>query len=154
MINQLCQSINDPISNFGPRNMPRSLQNIEVMVSCKHANRRLVHFRESFRMPRKKTLEDISKNAEIQNALRDLYNHPDKVELCPGVFCESAANIDLDPGPSDTDSALWTAIFSDAITLVRSDRFYTVESSTSSTNTLRPPLWSKSGTPTISLHRS
>ena len=30
------------------------------------------------------------------------------------------------PGPSDVDSALWAAIFSDAITLVRSDRFYTV----------------------------
>ena len=32
------------------------------------------------------------------------------------------------PGPSDVDSALWAAIFSDAITLVRSDRFYTVVS--------------------------
>ena len=34
----------------------------------------------------------------------------------------------LDPGPKESNSALWTAIFSDAITLVRSDRFYTVVS--------------------------
>ena len=32
------------------------------------------------------------------------------------------------PGPLPLDSALWVAIFSDAITLVRSDRFYTVVS--------------------------
>lgn len=38
------------------------------------------------------------------------------------------------PGPSDVDSALWAAIFSDAITLVRSDRFYTVVSAAYSMN--------------------
>jgi hypothetical protein len=63
----------------------------------------------------------------VQNALRDLYEHPDKVELYPGVFCESDKEQNLDPGPSDVDAALWAAIFSDAITLVRSDRFYTVD---------------------------
>ena len=67
---------------------------------------------------------------DVQNALRDLYDHPDKVELYPGIFCESDENKSVDPGPSDVDSALWAAIFSDAITLVRSDRFYTVVSGT------------------------
>ena len=43
-------------------------------------------------MKRHRTFEDISKNVEIQNALRDLYDHPDKVELYPGVFCESLAD--------------------------------------------------------------
>ena len=77
-------------------------------------------------MKRHEKFEEISGNAEVQNALRDLYDHPDKVELYPGIFCESDANKGDDPGPSDVDSALWAAIFSDAITLVRSDRFYTV----------------------------
>ena len=85
-------------------------------------------FREFFGMKRHKTFADISKSEEIQHALRDLYDHPDKVELYPGVFCEGDKDMNLDPGPSDTASALWAAIFSDAITLVRSDRFYTVVS--------------------------
>ncbi|KAG8527867.1 uncharacterized protein KY384_006783 [Bacidia gigantensis] len=89
-------------------------------------------FRDFFGMSRHETFENISKNVEIQDALRDLYEHPDKVELYPGVFCESSVEEDLDPGPSDVDSALWVAIFSDAITLVRSDRFYTVDWNTNS----------------------
>src|SRR4051812_18010772 len=85
-------------------------------------------FREFFGMERHKTFADISKNPDIQNALSDLYDHPDKVELYPGIFCEGDANMNLDPGPSAGSCALWAAIFSDAITLVRSDRFYTVVS--------------------------
>jgi len=44
-------------------------------------------------MKKHKTFEDITKNASVQNALRDLYDHPDKVELYPGVFCESDAKM-------------------------------------------------------------
>ena len=51
-----------------------------------------------------------------------------------GARCIARGLLTLDaqcsPGPSDLDSALWAAIFSDAITLVRSDRFYTVVSTT------------------------
>ena len=96
-------------------------------------------------MRRHKTFEDITKNVDVQNALRDLYDHPDKVELYPGVFCESDEDMGLDPGPSDVDSALWAAIFSDAITLVRSDRFYTVVSFSEDLNN-RPP--------TLNTHRT
>ena len=73
-----------------------------------------------------KTFASIPKNKEIQNALRGLYNHPDKVDLYPGAFCEGDSSMGLDPALSESNSALWTAIFSEAITLVRSDRFYTV----------------------------
>ena len=44
-------------------------------------------------MKRHETFESISGNLEIQNALRDLYDHPDKVELYPGIFCESDAKM-------------------------------------------------------------
>lgn len=122
-------------ANFGPRNVPRSLKAVEIMgilQARKWGVGTLNDFREFFGMKRHDTFESISGCVEVQNALRDLYEHPDKVELYPGVFCESDASQSADPGPSDVDSALWAAIFSDAITLVRSDRFYTVDWNTNS----------------------
>ena len=83
-------------------------------------------FRVFFNLPRHKTFADISKNIEVQNPLRDPYDQPDKVELYPGAFCEREKHMSLNPGPSESNSALWSAIFPDAITLARSDRFYTV----------------------------
>lgn len=135
MINALTKAMDDPISNFGPRNVPKCLKPVEIMgivQARKWEVGTLNDFRDFFGMPRHETFESVTKNAEIQNALRDLYEHPDKIELYPGVFCESDAGMGLDPGPSDVDSALWSAIFSDAITLVRSDRFYTTDWNTNS----------------------
>ncbi|KAL9630499.1 MAG: hypothetical protein Q9204_004692 [Flavoplaca sp. TL-2023a] len=135
MVNQLRASMDDPISQFGPRNVPRSLKNVEIMgilQARKWEIGTLNDFREFFGLDRHDSFEKISKNAEIQDALRELYDHPDKVELYPGVFCESLEDKGADPGPTGLDSALWSAIFSDAITLVRSDRFYTVDWNTNS----------------------
>ncbi|KAL8697068.1 MAG: hypothetical protein Q9224_002486 [Gallowayella concinna] len=135
MIEQLRTSMDDPISQFGPRNVPRSLKNVEIMgilQARKWEIGTLNDFRDFFGLGRHESFKAISKNVEIQNALRDLYDHPDKVELYPGIFCESLIDKGADPGPSGLDSALWSAIFSDAITLVRSDRFYTVDWNTNS----------------------
>ena len=90
-------------------------------------------------MSRHKRFEDINGNVEIQDVLRDLYDDPDLVELYPGLFCEGNGDWDakkktgsnLDPGtscPSGNGTALWRGVFSDAVTLVRSDRFYTIVS--------------------------
>ncbi|KAL9094108.1 MAG: hypothetical protein Q9165_003523 [Trypethelium subeluteriae] len=135
LVKALTSAMDDPISNFGPRNIPKCLKPVEIM-GITQARRwevgTLNDFREFFGMFRHRTFESISKNVEIQIALRDLYENPDKVELYPGIFCESDEYMGLDPGPSEASSALWTAIFSDAITLVRSDRFYTVDWNTNS----------------------
>lgn len=99
----------------------------------------LNEFREFFGLVRHTRFEDINGNEEIQNALRDLYNDPDLVELHPGLFCEGNGDWDakkktgsnLDPGsscPDGSGTALWRGVFSDAVTLVRSDRFYTIVS--------------------------
>lgn len=135
MTDALKSAMDDPISNFGPRNVPKSLKAVEIMgimQARKWEIGTLNDFRTFFGMKRHQTFESVTANVEIQNALRDLYDHPDKIELYPGIFCESDSNMNLDPGPSELDSALWVAIFSDAITLVRSDRFYTVDWNTNS----------------------
>jgi hypothetical protein len=135
MVTQLRKCMDDPISNFGPRNVPRCLRSVEIL-GIRQARQwqigTLNDFRDFFGMARHDTFESITGDVDVQNALRDLYEHPDKVELYPGVFCESDKKQNLDPGPSDVDAALWAAIFSDAITLVRSDRFYTVDWNTNS----------------------
>ncbi|KAK3989229.1 heme peroxidase-domain-containing protein [Cladorrhinum sp. PSN332] len=130
MVSQLLESMDDPISNFGPKNVPQCLKAVEIMgilQARKWGVGTLNDFREFFGMKRHTSFESISGNPAVQSALCDLYEHPDKVELYPGIFCESDSGMNADPGPSDVDSALWAAIFSDAITLVRSDRFYTVD---------------------------
>ncbi|KAH7141556.1 putative prostaglandin G/H synthase 2/cyclooxygenase 2, pgh2/cox2 [Dactylonectria estremocensis] len=135
MLDELTSAMDDPISNFGPRNVPKCLKAVEIMgilQARKWETGTLNDFRGFFGLPRHATFESVTKNVEIQNALRDLYEHPDKIELYPGIFCESDEYMGLDPGPSQSSSALWTAIFSDAITLVRSDRFYTVDWNTNS----------------------
>ncbi|KAK2616823.1 hypothetical protein QQS21_000200 [Conoideocrella luteorostrata] len=135
MLDELTSAMDDPISNFGPRNVPKCLKAVEIMgilQARKWETGTLNDFRDFFGLPRHATFESVTKNAEIQNALRDLYEHPDKIELYPGIFCESDEYMGLDPGPSESSSALWSAIFSDAITLVRSDRFYTVDWNTNS----------------------
>lgn len=138
MVKELVSAMDEPIGNFGPLNTPKCLKPIEIMgivQARKWEIGTLNDFRDFFGMKRHKTFESITANKKVQDALRDLYDHPDKVELYPGVFCESAADMNADPGPSDVDLALWAAIFSDAITLVRSDRFYTVDWNTNSLTT-------------------
>ncbi|KAJ4243864.1 hypothetical protein NW762_014745 [Fusarium torreyae] len=138
MVDELTNAMDDPIANFGPFNVPRCLRAVEIlgiMQARKWEIGTLNDFREFFGMKRHATFDSITRNEKVQNALRDLYEHPDKVELYPGIFCETNEDNDklnADPGPSDLDSALWAAIFSDAITLVRSDRFYTVDWNTNS----------------------
>ncbi|KAJ3546103.1 hypothetical protein NM208_g2174 [Fusarium decemcellulare] len=135
MLDELTSAMDDPISNFGPRNVPKCLKAVEIMgilQARKWEIGTLNDFRDFFGLQRHATFENVTKNVEIQNALRDLYEHPDKIELYPGIFCESDEYMGLDPGPKESSSALWSAIFSDAITLVRSDRFYTVDWNTNS----------------------
>ncbi|GKT61021.1 LOW QUALITY PROTEIN: PSI-producing oxygenase C [Colletotrichum tofieldiae] len=135
MLNELTAAMDEPLSNFGPRNVPKCLKPVEmmgIMQARKWEVGTLNDFRRFFKLPVHTTFESVSANPDIQNALRDLYESPDKIELYPGIFCESDAKMGLDPGPAESSSALWSAIFSDAITLVRSDRFYTVDWNTQS----------------------
>ncbi|KAH7018578.1 putative prostaglandin G/H synthase 2/cyclooxygenase 2, pgh2/cox2 [Microdochium trichocladiopsis] len=135
MLGELSAAMDEPISNFGPRNVPRCMKPVEIMgilQARKWEIGTLNDFRQIFELPRHASFESVTANVEIQNALRDLYESPDKIELYPGIFCESDARMGLDPGPTESSSALWTAIFSDAITLVRSDRFYTTDWNTNS----------------------
>jgi hypothetical protein len=86
----------------------------------------LNEFRESFGLKRHETMEDLNPDPEIADLLRKLYTHPDMVELYPGLFLEEGKPR-MDPGCGGCPPyTVGRAVFSDAITLVRSDRFYTI----------------------------
>lgn len=92
----------------------------------------LNEFRSFFGLSVHKTFEDINDDPIVAKNLQAIYRHPDQVELYPGLVCEGQGRC-LDPGtkgPKEQGTALWRAVFSDAVTLVRSDRFYTTGEST------------------------
>jgi hypothetical protein len=57
--------------------------------------------------------------------LRQFYDHPDYIELYPGLMIESPRKV-VTPGSGLCPPAtIAKAILSDAVALVRGDRFYT-----------------------------
>lgn len=74
------------------------------------------------------TMEDVNSVPEIADLLRKLYNHPDMVELYPGLFIEDAKPA-MAPGHGICiNYTVGRAVLSDAVTLVRGDRFNTLVS--------------------------
>src|SRR5690606_5069247 len=83
--------------------------------------------REFFGLKAYNEFEEINSDPAIADALRQLYDHPDYIELYPGIVAEDAKEPmvpGVGIGPTYTISR---AILSDAVTLVRGDRFYTVD---------------------------
>lgn len=157
LVQCMISAMEDPICQFGAMNQPKAFRTIEIlgiMQARKWELATLNEFREFFGLSRHKTFQDINGNPKVQQRLRNLYEDPDMVELYPGLFCEGngtwvpedqmtkdqkdpksseyyQCNNGLDPGnscPNSEGTALWRGVFSDAVTLVRSDRFYTVVS--------------------------
>ena len=88
----------------------------------------LNEFRDFFGLKRHETMEDINPDPKIADLLRSLYDHPDMVELYPGLFVEEGKPA-MNPGCGGCPPyTVGRAVFSDAVTLVRSDRFYTLVS--------------------------
>jgi hypothetical protein len=50
----------------------------------------LNEFRKHFGLKAHETFEDINSDPEVANNLRNLYDHPDFVELYPGIVAEEA----------------------------------------------------------------
>ena len=109
--------------------MPKALRAVEIL-GITQARRwnvgSLNEFRKFFGLKAHDTFEEINSDPDVANSLRHLYEHPDFVELYPGIVAEEAKE-PMIPGvgiaPTYTISR---AVLSDAVALVRGDRFYTV----------------------------
>ncbi|KAL8388136.1 hypothetical protein RB595_009431 [Gaeumannomyces hyphopodioides] len=130
LVKILQESIEDVAGAFGPNHVPACMRAIEIL-GIKQSRTwnvaTLNEFRQFIGLTPHDTFQHINPDPKICKILAQLYDSPDAVELYPGVMSE-AAKPPISPGsglcPPYTTSR---AILSDAVSLVRGDRFYTVD---------------------------
>ena len=128
MVEILRVAIEDHAGSFGARSVPQCLRPVE-MLGVLQARRwgvaTLNEFRAFIGLTRHRTFEDINPDPQVAAALKSLYGYPANVELYAGLVCEKTKP-PMTPGSGVcvgyTSSR---AILSDAVALVRGDRFYT-----------------------------
>lgn len=130
LMEALATAIEQPGGAFGGRNVPRIMKPVEMMGIIRGRRWNLAglnEFRKHFGLKGYETFEDINSDPEIADSLRNLYQHPDNVELYPGIVAEEAKT-PMVPGvgiaPTYTISRV---VLSDAVALVRGDRYYTTD---------------------------
>ncbi|KAK2798076.1 hypothetical protein FQN51_007895 [Onygenales sp. PD_10] len=130
LVKILKESIEDPAGSFGARNTPKALRVVEILgihQARKWRTSSLNEFRKFFKLKPHETFEDVNPDPEVADRLRNLYGHPDNIEAYPGLYVEDAKPR-MDPGSGVcTPYTVGRAVLSDAITLVRSDRFNTTD---------------------------
>lgn len=123
-------SVEDVAGAFGASNVPEILRSVEVLGIKQARNWNLAtlnEFRSFFSLDPYKTFEEINSDPYIVDQLRHFYDHPDQVELYPGIIVEDAKKA-MAPGSGlCTNFTISRAVLSDAVALVRGDRFYTVD---------------------------
>ena len=120
----------DPACAFGPRNVPVVMRAIEVLgieQARKWNVATLNEFRMFFGLTPHKKFSDISRDPDVSRSLETLYGHPDYVELYPGLVVEDAKEPKFPGSGLCPGFTISKAILSDAVALVRGDRFYTLD---------------------------
>jgi len=89
----------------------------------------LNEMRKFFKLTPHETFLDINSDPEVASALEALYGEPDNVELYPGITCEQTKDPIVPGSGLCAGLTVAKAILSDAVALVRGDRYYSVDSS-------------------------
>ena len=95
----------------------------------------LNEFRKFFHLEPHKSFTDINPDPSVAASLEALYGDPDYVELYPGIVAEDAKQVKVPGSGLCPGFTVSRTILSDAVALVRGDRFYTIVSHDSP----RPP---------------
>ena len=118
-------SVEDPAGAFGANNVPEILRDVEILgiIQARSWNlASLNEFRKFFQLSPHQTFEDINPDPLVAEKLKRLYDHPDFVELYPGLVAEEAKKA-MTPGSGlCTSFTISRAILSDAVALIRGDR--------------------------------
>jgi hypothetical protein len=109
----LSSTTEDLAGAFGARNVPTALRAIEILGINQWV---------------KSGVPELSE-IQIQMLLQALYQEPDNVELYPGLVCEDTKKPEVPGSGLCAGLTVAEAILSDAVALVRGDRYYTIDSS-------------------------
>ena len=130
LVDIITDSVKDIAGAFGANKVPTILRSVEILgiIQARSWNlATLNEFRSFFGLTKHEKFEDINSDKGVAEQLKHLYDTPDQVELYPGLVVEEAKK-PMIPGsglcPSYTVSR---AVLSDAVALVRGDRFYTID---------------------------
>ncbi|KAI2608367.1 heme peroxidase [Hypoxylon fragiforme] len=130
LVRILKEAMEDPAGVFGARTIPKALKVVEtlgILQGRKWQVASLNEFREFFGLKRYDKFSEINSDPEIANILEKLYTDPDMVELYPGLMIEDAKPVRNTGCGIQPTYSVGRAVLSDAVTLVRSDRFNTLD---------------------------
>jgi hypothetical protein len=123
-------SVEDAAGAFGANQVPEVLRDVEILGIMQARSWKLAslnEFRKFFKLLPHKTFEDINPDPYVAEQLKRLYDHPDFVEMYPGLVVEDAKHPTTPGSGLCPGYTISRAVLSDAVALVRGDRFYTVD---------------------------
>lgn len=127
---EVAASIEDCANAYGANRVPAALRVIQILGIQQARAWNLAslnEFRKYFNLAPHTTFESINSDPYVADQLKHLYDTPDAVELYTGLVVEEPKK-PMVPGaglcPGYTVSR---AVLSDAVALVRGDRFYTID---------------------------
>jgi linoleate 8R-lipoxygenase / 9,12-octadecadienoate 8-hydroperoxide 8R-isomerase len=130
LVNILADGIEDCASAFGANRVPPVMRVVEIL-GIEQARAwnvaSLNEFRKYFGLEPHKTFESINPDPYVADQLKHLYDHPDQVELYPGLVSEEPKEPFIAGAGLTPSFTVSRAVLSDAVALVRGDRFYTVD---------------------------
>jgi linoleate 10R-lipoxygenase len=130
LVKILNEAMDDPAGAFGSRMVPKALKIIEIqgiLQARKWGCASLNEFRSFFGLKTYSKFSEISSDEDIAYRLEKLYTDPDMVEMYPGLIIEDTKP-PRSPGVGICPTyTVGRAVLADAITLVRSDRFLTLD---------------------------
>lgn len=130
LVKIFADSVEDVAGAFGPSQVPTVLKSVEVL-GIKQARSwnlaTLNEFRKYFNLAAYNSFEEINPDPYISSQLKHFYDHPDQVELYPGLIVEDTKEPMVPGSGLCPNYTISRAILSDAVALVRGDRFYTAD---------------------------
>jgi hypothetical protein len=132
LVHILTSTTEDIAGAFGARNVPTALRAIEILGINQGRNwgtASLNEVRKFFKLKPHETFLDINPDPDVAASFEALYGEPDNVELYPGLVCEDTKQPIVPGSGLCAGLTVAKAILSDAVSLVRGDRYYTIDSS-------------------------